>query len=233
MIFTGSIVNALAIAGGCLVGILLGKLIPEHLSDAITKGIALCVLYIGIDGMLDGENPLIAIISMVIGVILGELLRLDDRIHTFGDWIERRLAAGKSGKGVGGGRFSEGFVSASLLFCVGAMAIVGSLESGLSHNHATLYAKSILDGVTSIIYGSTMGIGVALSAVAVLLYQGLITLCASFVGPYLTEVVIAEMKCVGSLLIVAIGLNMMGLTKIKVMNYVPAMFLPIVLCLFL
>lgn len=227
MILTGTIVNVIAVLAGCCVGLLLGKLIPEHLGDAIQKGIALCVLYIGIEGMLDGTNALITILSMVLGVVVGELLKLDDKIHALGNWAEKKFA-GKNQKG----RFAEGFVSASLLFCVGAMSIVGSLESGLSLDHSTLYAKSMLDGISSIVYASTMGIGVALSAVAVLLYQGAITLCAAFAEPYLTDFVIAEMKCVGSLLIIAIGLNMLGVTKIKLMNYVPAIFFPILLCTF-
>ena len=225
---TGTIVNTLAIIAGCFVGLLLGKLIPEHLGSAIEKGIALCVLYIGIEGMLAGTNALITIISMVLGAIIGELLHLDDGVHAFGDWIEHKFSKGKSK-----GSLSEGFVSASLLFCVGAMAIVGSLESGLTGNHATLYAKATLDGITSIVYGSTMGIGVALSGIAVFLYQGLITVCASFAQPLLSDPTIAEMKCTGSLLIVALALNMLGITKIKVMNYVPAVFFPIVLCLFM
>lgn len=228
MMLMGSVVNAAAIVAGCLAGMLLGKLIPDHLSTAITKGIALCVFYIGVDGMLAGSNALIAILSIVLGVVIGELLDLDKRVYLLGDWVEKKFAKGGSK-----GSLSEGFVSASLLFCVGAMAIMGALDSGLTGDHSTLYAKSMLDGITSIVYGSTMGIGVALSGAAVFLYQGFITLCASFVEPLLTETVIAEMKCVGSILIVGLSLNMLGCTKIRVMNYVPAVFFPILLCLFL
>lgn len=228
MILTGTLVNSLTIIAGTVVGMLLGRFIPERMSDAISKGVALCVLYIGIDGMLAGENTLVAIISTVIGAIIGELLRLDDRMHDLGDWVERRFA--KNGTK---GSISEGFVSASLLFCVGAMAIMGSLDSGLLRDHSTLYAKSTLDGITSIVYGSTMGVGVALSAVPIFLYQGAIALGASFIEPFLTPVVIAEMKCVGSILITGLALNLLGLTKIKVVNYVPAIFLPILLCTFM
>ena len=228
MILTGTIVNSLTIIAGTVVGLLLGKFIPDRFNDAISKGIALCVLYIGVDGMLAGENALISILSIVLGVILGELLRLDDRIRSLGDWVERRFA-GKHTKG----SISEGFVSASLLFCVGAMAIMGALDSGLLRDHSTLYAKSTLDGITSIVYSSTMGVGVALSAIPVFLYQGAIALGASFIEPFLTPVVIAEMKCVGSILIVGLSLNLLGLTQIKVMNYVPAVFLPILLSRFL
>lgn len=228
MILTGTIVNSLTIIAGTVAGLLLGKFIPDRFNDAISKGIALCVLYIGVDGMLAGENALISILSIVLGVILGELLRLDDRIRSLGDWVERRFA-GKHTKG----SISEGFVSASLLFCVGAMAIMGALDSGLLRDHSTLYAKSTLDGITSIVYSSTMGVGVALSAIPIFLYQGAIALGASFIEPFLTPVVIAEMKCVGSILIVGLSLNLLGLTKIKVMNYVPAVFLPLLLCRFL
>ena len=128
---------------------------------------------------------------------------------------------------------SEGFVTASLLFCVGAMAIMGALDSGLTGDHSTLYAKALLDGIISVVYASTLGIGVALSAIPIFIYQGTIALGASFLAPYLTESVILEMKCVGSILILGLSLNMLGLTKIKVMNYVPAVFLPILLCQFL
>ena len=228
MILTGTLVNSLTIITGTVIGMLLGRFIPERMSDAVSKGVALCVLYIGIDGMLAGENTLVAIIATVIGAIIGELLRLDDRMHDLGDWVERRFA--KNGTK---GSISEGFVSASLLFCVGAMAIMGSLDSGLLRDHSTLYAKSTLDGITSIVYGSTMGVGVALSAVPIFLYQGAIALGASFIEPFLTPEVIAEMKCVGSILITGLALNLLGLTKIKVVNYVPAIFLPILLCTFM
>ncbi len=225
---TGTIVNALGILGGTAVGLLLGRLIPERLGDAVTKGVALCVFYIGVSGMLADENTLVMIVSMVLGIIIGELLRLDDRLNALGNAIERKFAA----YGIRG-RVSEGFVTASLLFCVGAMAIVGSLESGLSGNHGTLYAKAVLDTVSSVVYASTMGFGVALSAIPVFLYQGAITLGASLLSPMLTDVVVAEMKAVGSLLIVALSLNMLGLTRIKVMNAVPAVFFPILLCTFM
>ena len=187
MMLLGSLVNMLAIFAGCFVGVTLGRFIPERFNSAIEKGIALCVFYIGLDGVLAGSDTLVAILSMVLGVILGELLDLDGRIHALGDWVERRFAKKQSKTSI-----SEGFVNASLLFCVGAMAIMGALDSGLTGDHATLYAKSTLDGITSIVYGSTMGAGVALSGVAVFLYQGLITLCASFIAPFLSDVVIAE-----------------------------------------
>ena len=186
------------------------------------------MLYIGVDGMLAGENTLVAILSIAIGAIFGELLQLDEHMHQLGDWVERKFG-GKGSKT----SLSDGFVTASLLFCVGAMAIMGALDSGLTGDHSTLYAKALLDGIISVVYASTLGIGVALSAIPIFLYQGAIALGASFLAPYLTEAVILEMKCVGSILILGLSLNMLGLTKIKVMNYVPAVFLPILLCRFL
>ena len=228
MMLLGSLVNMLAIFAGCFVGVTLGRFIPERFNSAIEKGIALCVFYIGLDGVLAGSDTLVAILSMVLGVILGELLDLDGRIHALGDWVERRFAKKQSKTSI-----SEGFVNASLLFCVGAMAIMGALDSGLTGDHSTLYAKALLDGIISVVYASTLGIGVALSAIPIFLYQGSIALGASFLAPYLTEAVILEMKCVGSILILGLSLNMLGLTKIKVMNYVPAVFLPILLCRFL
>lgn len=228
MMLLGSLVNMLAIFAGCFVGVTLGRFIPERFNAAIVKGIALCVLYIGVEGMLAGSDMLVAILSIVLGVIVGELLDLDGRIYALGDWVERRFAKKQSKTSI-----SEGFVNASLLFCVGAMAIMGALDSGLTGDHSTLYAKALLDGIISVVYASTLGIGVALSAIPIFLYQGAIALGASFLAPYLTEAVILEMKCVGSILILGLSLNMLGLTKIKVMNYVPAVFLPILLCRFL
>ena len=225
----GTLVNAVAIVLGSFLGLLLKKGLPEKITDAIMKGVALCVLYIGLDGCLEGDNALIAILSMVLGAILGELLDLDKRMRSLGDWVQKRTEHLVTNGGQAS--ISEGFVTASLLFCVGAMAIVGALQDGLTGDHSTLFAKSLLDGISSIVFGASLGLGVAFSAVAILLYQGSISLMASFLQPYLGDAVIAEMTCVGSLLIVALSLNMLGLTKIKVMNLVPAIFLPILLCL--
>ena len=239
---TGTIVNALAILAGSAAGMLLTWLagrfsgvlpagsvkLGERLQTIIMQGVALCVLYLGISGSLDGQNTLIAILSMVLGAILGELLDLDRRMRSLGDWVQKkteRLALGSGNASV-----SEGFVTASLLFCVGAMAIVGALQDGLTGDHSTLFAKALLDGISAIVFGASLGIGVAFSAAAVLLYQGIIAVLASFLSPFLGDAVIAEMTCVGSLLIIALGTNMLNVTKIKVMNLVPAIFLPILLC---
>lgn len=226
---TGTLVNVVAVIIGSGIGLLLKKGIPERFSESVMKAVALCVIYIGIDGCLKGENTLIAIISMAVGALIGELLKLDDRLNSLGGKLESKISKGNDGEKT----IAKGFVTASLLFCVGAMAIVGSLESGINGNHQILFSKSLLDFISSIIFTASMGIGVMFSALFVFVYQGLITVLAQFIGPYLSDSVIAEMTCTGSILIIALGLNMLGVTKIKVMNYIPAVFLPIILCMFM
>ena len=220
-------VNVAAVIAGSLCGLIFKKGLPEKLSNSIMQGLALCVMYIGISGSLKCENTLGVILSMVIGVIIGELLKLDDRINNLGNKLETRFSSGSNST------FAKGFVSATLLFCVGAMSIVGSLESGISGRHDTIFSKSLIDGISAIIFTSTFGVGVMFSAVGVLVYQGTITLLAQFIAPFLTDYVINQMTAVGSLIIIGLSLNMLGLTKIKVMNMVPAIFIPIILCRFM
>ncbi len=229
MSLLGAIVNSVAVIAGAVVGIVLKKGLSEKMADTLMKGLGLCTLFIGISGSLKGENTLVLILSMIIGTLIGEGIDLQLRLQRLGDGIQEKLSKGKKGEAT----LAEGFVTASLLFCVGAMAIVGSLQSGLVGDHSILYNKSILDFVAAIIYASTLGIGVALSAVAVFVYQGAITLLAGVISPILTDAVVNEMTCVGSVIIIGLALNMLGITKLKVMNYVPAIFVPIVLCLFL
>ena len=224
----GTLVNTLAAVVGGLLGSLLKKGIPERTAELLQKGVALCVLYIGIRGSFAGENTLIAVISMLIGAILGSLLDLDGKLERLGTWVQDRFA--KKG---GQSRLAEGFVTASLLFCVGSMAVVGSLQSGLTGDHSTIFTKSLLDFVSAIILASTLGLGVCLSGVIVFVYQGAIVLLAHWVAPILSDHAVAEMSCVGSLLIIALGLNMLGVTKLKVSNLLPAMFVPLILCLFM
>ena len=224
-----TIVNMVAVLIGGSVGLLLKKGLPEKLSDSIMKGLGLCTLYLGISGSLKGQNSLILIISMVVGIVIGEILDLDDKVNRLGMFVEKKFQKEGNTKV----SIAEGFVSASLLFCVGAMAIVGSLQAGLAGDYEMLYNKSMLDGVAAIIFASSFGVGVLLSAFFVFAYQGTITLLAQWIAPFLTDVVIAEMTCVGSVIIIGIALNMIGLTKFKLMNYVPAVFIPIILCKFM
>ena len=219
-ILLGTTVNAFAIIIGGVLGLLLKGGIPEKVKENVMNGLALCVLIIGISGAIKVNNLLLVIFSIVAGSIIGELIDFDRLLQRFGDRIERQF----KGKG---GSVSEGFVTSSLLFCVGAMAIVGSLESGLTNNHQTIFAKSMIDGITSIVFASSMGVGVILSAVSVFIYQGFITLGATFLRTILIQSVILDMTAVGSLLIIGLSLNMLKITKIKVANLLPAVFIPI------
>lgn len=221
----GTIVNAAAILVGGAIGLLLRKRLPERISDAVMSGVALTVLYVGISGSLEGEKTLVAILSMVVGGAIGTWINIDKGLNRLGEYAQKKLSSGQEGN-----TFAEGFINASLVFCVGAMAVVGSLQSGLTGNHEVLFAKALLDGVSAAVYAAALGSGVLLSALPVLLYQGAITLLAGLLSPVLAEEVVAEMTCVGSLLIIGIGLNMLKVTKLKLANYLPAIFLPILFC---
>ena len=225
----GTIVNTVAVIIGAALGMLLKKGLPHRMADTLMKGLGLCTLFLGISGSLKGQNSLILIISMVVGTIIGDGIDLEDKINRLGRWLEDKFK-GKNSKQVS---IAEGFVTASLLFCVGAMAIIGSLQSGLQGNHEILFNKSMLDFVAAIIFASTLGVGVMFAAVFVFVYQGAITILAQWISPFLSENVIAEMTCVGSVIIIGLALNMIGITKLKVMNYVPAIFIPIILCRFM
>jgi len=219
----GTIVNALAIVVGSLLGLLCNKGIPEQYKETILQGVGLSVILIGWKSAFLADNLLMVIIAIVLGGLLGEWLRIEGRLEGLGKWLESRIAA-KTGNTQS---LARGFVTASLVYCVGSMAIVGSLESGLTGQHQTLFAKSILDGVISVVFASAMGIGVLFSSVSVFLYQGTLTLAAVLLKPLLSPVAVAQMTSVGGLLIVAIGLNMLGMVKIRVGNLLPAIFLPL------
>lgn len=217
----GTIVNTLSIIVGSLIGLSFRGKIPEKYSQTIMHGIGLAVVLIGLKTALNTDAILIVIISFVIGSIIGELFSIEDRLDRLGNWIGQRFSKKDDG-------ISKGFVSASLLYCVGAMAIVGAMESGLTGNHQTLFAKSVLDGVGSIIFASTLGIGVLFSAVSVFVYQGLITVAASSIKPFLLPEVVSQMSAVGGLLIFAIGLSLLEIKKIKIGNMLPAIFIPLI-----
>ncbi len=220
----GTLVNTGTVILGSTMGLLLGKGLPEQLSRALMTALGFCTLYIGITGCMDGQNALVIILSLVIGTLFGEGCDLDRHTNRLGRWVEDRFSRLEPHMPI-----AEGFVNASLLFCVGAMTIVGSLNSGLTGDHTMLYAKACLDLVSSTIFASTMGVGVMLSAAVVLVLQGGIALLAHMIAPLLSETVIADMTCVGSLLIIGLALNLIGITKLKIMNFVPAIFLPMLL----
>jgi len=216
----GTIVNFLAIILGSIIGLIMKKGIKEKISDTIMSGLALCVIFIGISSTSKVNNMLLVIFSMVIGAGVGESIDIDRLLKKLGENIETKFKNRNL-------KISEGFVTASLVFCVGSMAIIGALEGGLQGKHDILFAKSVLDGIASIIFTSSLGIGVMLSSVAVLLYQGSITLMASLLKGLLVQTVITDMTVIGGLLIMGLGLNMLRITKIKVANLLPAIFVPI------
>jgi len=226
----GTIANAAAIIIGAAAGILIKTGLPERFKKTLMQAVGLSVLFVGASGALQGMFRITGeglidrryimemILFLVAGGLLGEAACIEQRLERFGRKIQKRFS--------GDARFAEGFVTASLIFCVGAMAIVGSLEDGLSDSRSTLYAKSVLDGIFSLLLSSTMGIGVAFSAISVAFYQGSITMLASTLKPLLTPEVTTQMSLVGSILIASIGINTLEIQKIKVGNLLPAIFLP-------
>lgn len=216
-------INCALVLAGSLLGLLLkGKIGPRFMS-AMHSAMALCVMGIGITSAIKTEHTLCLIICMVVGTCLGVALRIEQRLDSLGGWIKRRVVKkGDSSK------FTEGFVTAALLYCVGSMAVMGSIEAGINHNYSILVSKGVIDGVTSISLAATTGVGVAFSVVPLLIYQGGLTLLAGLVGPLLTDVMVLEMSAVGGTIILGIGFNMLFPEKhIPVGNMLPAIFLPI------
>lgn len=225
----GVIVNFATVVLGSLIGLLCKKGIPERVEKAVMTAIGLCTVYLGIDGALAGENVLVLILSMILGTAIGTLLDLDGGIARIAGWVEKKFQK-KSGAAVS---VAEGFITASLLFCVGAMTIVGSLNSGLRGDHSLIFTKSLLDLFSSMMLAASLGIGVLCAAVFVVVFQGSLVLLSQVIAPVLTDAAIAEITCAGSLMILALGLNLLGITKIKVANLLPAMLVaPFALALY-
>ncbi len=218
-------VNIAAVLVGSMLGILFRNRLKESLQNALMKALALCTVVIGVSSAIQTQELLCVILSLVFGTVLGELLRIDDGIEHAGDAIKTKLFRG----GGGNSRFTEGFVSACILFCIGSMTIVGSLEAGINHNYSIIYAKSALDFVSSTAFAAAMGLGVPCSALFILAFQGGLTLLAGLVGPALSTDVVREMSAVGGTILIGMAVNMLGLGKerIKVSNMLPAIFLPI------
>ena len=212
----GTATNAAAIVAGGLLGVLLRRGIPEPVKETVMQGLGLSILLIGIQMFLKTENVLMVIISLVVGGAIGQLIDIERLLARLGTRLEAGLGGGE-------GKLSKAFVNASLVFCTGAMAIVGSIEDGLNGNPSILFAKAALDGVISIIFSSTMGVGVVLSALPILLYQGTITLLAGTFKNILTDGMLNELTATGGLLIVGIGINLLGLKEIKVGNLLPSL----------
>jgi Uncharacterized membrane protein, possible Na+ channel or pump len=218
----GTIVNTVAIILGSLIGLLFGQALPEKMKKTVIQGIGLSVLLIGGNMSIQTKNSLIVIASLVIGGILGEWIDIELRLQHLGEWLENKLSKGAPAAG-----FTKAFVTTSLIYCVGAMAIMGSLESGLKGNHNILFAKSMLDGISALVFASSMGIGVLVSAIPVFIYQGAITLMAGLLQGVLSPQVITEMGATGGLLIVGIGINILEIKEIKVGNLLLSIFITV------
>lgn len=224
----GVLVNTITVLIGGTVGTLFKKGIPEKLSNAIMIGIGLCTIYIGIDGALEGENTLVLILSMVFGAAIGTLIDIDKWINRLASWVENKFS--KNGKKIS---VAEGIVTGTLLFCVGSMTVVGSLNSGLRGDNEMIYTKATLDLISSSMLASSLGVGVILAAVPLFVIQGGLVLLSGLLSGILTNEAINEMTCAGSVIIIALGLNLTGLSKFKVANYLPAIvFAPLFTLLF-
>lgn len=218
----GTVVNFIAIIIGSLLGIFFKGKFPKNMQETVMQGLGLAVILIGIQMALKTTNVLIVIFSLVIGGIIGEIIDIEKRLNKIGVYVKNKFNSKND-------LFVQGFVQASLVFCVGAMAIMGSIQDGLNNDPTVLYNKSILDGFASVAFAATSGVGVAFSAIPVLLYQGSITILSSYAEKFLTETMIIEMTATGGLLILAIGLNIMGIVKIKVGNMLPSLLFAVIL----
>ncbi len=220
----GVSINIITVLIGSIIGMLFKKGIPERVQKAAMVGLGACTLYIGIRGSLSGENTLILIVSVVLGAIIGTLLNIDGAINRLAARVEARFK-----KQDGKGRVAEGLISATLLFCVGSMTVTGSIQAGLTGDNSLLITKAMLDLVSSMMLAASLGIGVLLSVVPVFIIQGGLVLFAGVISPIMSTGAINEMTCAGSILIIMIGTNLMGITKIPVANFLPAIvFAPVI-----
>ena len=219
------LVNTVTVLLGSAIGILFRNKINEKFTKAVISALALVTVVIGLGSALDTADILCVIICMAVGTIMGELVRIDDGIEGAGDYIKLKLLKGKGAES----RFTEGFVTAAIVFCVGSMTIMGSFEAGINGNNSIIFAKSALDFVSSMMFAAAMGLGVPFAALFVLVFQGALTLLAGVLAPYLSPAVVTEMSAVGGTILVGMGVNMLELSpkRIKVANMLPAIFLPI------
>ncbi|MFP4084644.1 MAG: DUF554 domain-containing protein [Desulfonatronovibrio sp.] len=209
-------VNAAAIILGSLAGVLLGRNFPDRVRTIVYQGIGLSVLVIGLDMALAYENIILVVFSALLGGVTGELLRLDQKMTNFGNWLKGAIRSRDA-------RFTDGFVTASLIFCIGSMAILGSIDEGIRGDRTILLTKSILDGFICIPLAATYGIGVLFSALPIILYQGSITVAASHSQAFFSPEIIAQITSVGGLLIMGIGITLLDLKKVNVTNLLPSL----------
>lgn len=219
----GTIANAAAIICGALAGIVLRRGLPEKWQQTIMQGVALCIVVIGLQMAFKTANIVIVVVSLVIGSIIGEYFDIEENLQKFGSWIASKVYHGKDGSFAA--QLARGFISSTLIFCIGAMAVVGALQDGLKQDPTILYAKATLDGIISVILTANLGIGVAFSAFSVFIYQGCLTLLAVFLQTVMTEAVLKEITACGGVLITAIGINMLKILEIRISNQLPAIFI--------
>lgn len=225
--FSGVLVNTLTVIIGSSVGLLLKKQIPEKLTGAVMTAIGLCTVAIGITGIIKGENQLVMIISLVLGAIVGTLIDIDGKLSKLGDKLQKK----NKKENAENSTFSQGFVTASLLFCVGAMTIVGSMNAGISGDNQMLYTKSVLDLISSSMLAASLGIGVMCAAGFVFVFQGVLVALSMVLGSFLSDFAVAKLICAGSVMITALGLNLLNITKIKVANLLPVLVFVPFLCM--
>lgn len=218
----GTLINTGAIIVGAVLGLLMGKKLPQRLGDAVIQGFSLLVIFLGVSGAMAMQNAIVVILSIAIGTLIGEAIDIQKHMEHFAERIQQRFGSEEN-------NVATGMITATLLFCTGAMAILGALQGGLQGDHTMLMTKAVIDLISAIFLAASLGIGVLLSAAAVLVYQGSIVLLAMLVGPFLSTAVVTEMGAVGSLLLIGLGLNILGASKLRLMNYIPAIFLPILL----
>ena len=246
MILLGTTINALSVVVGALLGVLLTKLLSKsprlvELPQVALKAISLCVIFLGIQGAFDSRKPLVLILSLVTGSIIGTILNIDEALQKLGAFVEKKFVRNQlppqgmfeldeehAQKNV-----ARAFVSTTLACCVGALTIKAAMESGVSggENQTFMYAKIVLDFVTAVVFASSFGFGAALAAIPIFVYQGALELLFYLAGPIMSDYMIAEMSAAGSIIIIALGLNMLGASKVKIANLIPAMFMPILFCL--
>lgn len=219
----GTIINVAAILVGGFLGLLFRKGLPERISATITHGLSLGIMMLGISMGVQTQNFLIVLISLALGAVIGEALNIEGHLNSLGGRLERKFEGGENSS------FAQSFVTASLLYCTGSMAIMGAIEGGISGTYTILVTKALLDGIFAIIFASTMGVGVLFAAVPVLLYQGAITLAAGTIKVFLTNPMITEMNAVGGVLIMGIGINLLEIKSLRLGNLIPAIFIPILL----
>ncbi len=222
-IFTGTVANAILVIAGTAFGCIFKTEKLKRVGDRVFQAFACFVMVLGVSGAVELRQPIFTMLSLIIGIAVGELCDIDDKFNRLGERLQRRFA-----KGAENSRFAEGFVSASLLFCIGSMTIMGALQSGLENEHSIYFTKGLIDAVSAATFAMGSGIGVAFAALSVLVYQGLLTLGASLLAGVLTDDIVALSSQIGSLSLIAIAFNMLGFSKIKVANFLPAMFVPII-----